>query len=391
MKRIAIVVGETSGDMLGAGLLTSLRERYPDAIFEGIGGPLMQSRGFDSLYPMERLSVMGLVEVLGRLFELLKIRKSLVQYWSENPPDVLIGIDAPDFNLTLEEKLKARGVKTVHYVSPSVWAWRQKRVIKVGRAVDLMLTLFPFEARFYEEHRIPVRFVGHHLADKIPFETPKNPARETLGLDVSKPLVCLMPGSRGGEVERLGPLFLETAQLMLRKRADLQFVIPAASVDRRNQLEAQLADMPLKLPVTIVLSQSHTCMAAADVILLASGTATLEAMLLKRPMVVSYKVNKVTAFLLRRMLKQPFISLPNLLAGRELVPEVLQEQATPMKLAHELITCLEDQDTRHQLHETFQFIHRQLRRNADHEAAKAVIELLEPEQAAGADMRQDAH
>jgi lipid-A-disaccharide synthase len=382
VKRIAIVVGETSGDMLGAGLLQALRERYPDAVFEGIGGPLMLAQGFTSLYPMERLSVMGLVEVLGRLFELLKIRASLIKHWSNNPPDVFIGIDAPDFNLTLEEKLKAKGIKTVHYVSPSVWAWRQKRVLKVGRAVDLMLTLFPFEARFYEEHQIPVHFVGHHLADKIPFETPKTPARENLELDVSKPLICLMPGSRGGEVERLGPLFFETAQRMLQLRADLQFVIPAASIERRNQLEAQLSELSLTLPVTIVLGQSHICMAAADVILLASGTATLEAMLLKRPMVVSYKVNKITAFLLRRMLKQPFISLPNLLAGRELVPEILQEQATPIHLAEALVRCLEDQNIRHQLHETFQFIHRQLRRNANQEAAKAIIELLEPEQAA---------
>jgi len=363
--------------MLGAGLVKTLKQKYPDAIFEGIGGPLMQAHGFDSLYPMERLSVMGLVEVLGRLGELLKIRKNLIKHWIENPPDVMIGIDAPDFNLTLEQKLRARGIKTVHYVSPSVWAWRQKRVLKVGKAVDLMLTLFPFEAKFYEDHQIPVKFVGHHLADKIPFDTPKTPARESLGLDVSKPLVCLMPGSRGGEVSRLGPLFMDTAQLMLRQRADLQFVIPAASVERREQLEEQLAELPVKLPLKIVLGQSQACMAAADVILLASGTATLEAMLLKRPMVVSYKVNAITAFLLRRMLKQPFISLPNLLAGRELVPEVLQEAATPMRLADELMTCLEDQKTRHELHETFQFIHRQLKRDADVEAANAIIGLIE--------------
>ncbi len=377
MKRIAIVVGETSGDMLGAGLLKALKEKYPDATFEGIGGPLMQAHGFDSLYPMERLSVMGLVEVLGRLGELLKIRKNLIRRWIDNPPDVMIGIDAPDFNLTLEQKLKAKGIKTVHYVSPSVWAWRQKRVIKVGKAVDLMLTLFPFEAKFYEDHQIPVRFVGHHLADKIPFDTPKTPAREALGLDVSKPIACLMPGSRGGEVDRMGPVFMDTAQLMLQQRSDLQFVIPAASVERREQLESQLAEMPEKLPLKIVLGQSQQCMAASDVILLASGTATLEAMLLKRPMVVSYKVNAITAFLLRRMLKQPFIALPNLLAGRQVVPEVLQEAATPVRLAEEMMRNLEDQQTRHQLHETFQFIHRQLKRSADEEAANAIIELIE--------------
>lgn len=374
--RIAIVVGETSGDMLGAGLVEALRRRYPNAEFEGIGGPLMQARGFHSLFPMERLAVMGLVEVLGRLFELLSIRKQLIRRWIDNPPDVFIGIDAPDFNLTLEERLREKGVRTVHYVSPSVWAWRQKRVLKIARAVDLMLTLFPFEARFYTEHQVPVKFVGHHLADKIAFETPKKPARETLGLDPDKPLVCLMPGSRGSEVERLGNLFLETAQLMLRRKPDLQFVIPAASVDRRNQIQAMLDAWPFPMPVKLVLSQSHACMAAADAILLASGTAALEAMLLKRPMVVSYRVAPLTYRILKRLVKQPYVSLPNLLAGRELVPEVLQDAATPMKLSALMLDMLDNTVARSQLHETFLFIHRQLRRNADEEAATAIAALL---------------
>lgn len=374
--RIALVAGEASGDMLGVGLIRSLKEKYPDATFEGIGGPLMQSEGMVSFVPMERLSVMGLVEVLGRLFELLNVRKKLVKDWIANPPDVFIGIDAPDFNLGLEQKLREAGIKTVHYVSPSVWAWRQKRVLKIEKAVDLMLTLFPFEARFYENHKVPVRFVGHHLADKIPFETPKGPARDNLELESDKKTVCLMPGSRGSEVSRLGTLFLQTASLMLKSDPDLRFIIPAASVERRDQIQQLLSEFPESLPVKVILGQSQTCMAAADVILLASGTATLEAMLMKRPMVVSYRLAPLTAWILKRMITQEFISLPNLLAGREVVPELLQEDAQPEKLAAALLERLADNETVHQLQETFQFIHRQLQRNADEEAAEAVSQLL---------------
>lgn len=374
--RIALVAGETSGDMLGAGLIRELKRRYPEATFEGIGGPLMQAEGMTSFVPMERLSVMGLVEVLGRLFELLKVRKDLVRRWTRSKPDVFIGIDAPDFNLGLEEKLRAAGVRTVHYVSPSVWAWRQKRVLKIERAVDLMLTLFPFEAQFYENHSVPVRFVGHHLADKIPFETPKVPARQALDIETDRPTVCLMPGSRGSEVSRLGALFLQTAEAMLAKRPDLQFIIPTPGVERRDQVEALVSEYPKQLPVKVVLGQSQTCMAAADVILLASGTATLEAMLMKRPMVVSYKLAPLTYWILKRLVTQEFISLPNLLAGRELVPELIQHEAQPDVLAEALLTRLEDGDVVHELQETFQFIHRQLQRNADDEAADAIHQLL---------------
>lgn len=377
--RIAIVAGETSGDMLGAGMIKALKKRYPNAHFEGIGGPLMQAHGMESFVPMERLAVMGLVEVLGRLFELLKVRRDLVRRWRADPPDIFIGIDAPDFNLTLEQKLREFGIKTVHYVSPSVWAWREKRVFKIAKAVDLMMTLFPFEARFYQEHNVPVKFVGHHLADSIPFDTPVKPAREQLALDMDRPVVCLMPGSRNSEVSRLGDLFLATAERMLLKRSDLQFIIPAASVDRRNQIEAMLSAYSCTLPAKVVLGQSQTCMAAADVILLASGTATLEAMLLKKPMVVSYKLAPVTYHILKRLVTQSYISLPNLLAGRELVPEFIQHEATPDNLAEALLVRLEDSDAMHQLHETFQFIHRQLRRGADEEAASAIAELIDRE------------
>ena len=376
--RIAIVVGETSGDMLGSGLMKSLKARYPDAKFEGIGGPLMEAQGFNSFVPMERLAVMGLVEILGRLFELLKVRKNLIQYWSKNPPDIFIGIDAPEFNTKLELKLKEQGIKTVHYVSPSVWAWRSKRIFKIKKAVDLMLTLFPFEAKFYQQHDVPVHFVGHNLADKIPFENDTQAARKELQLPATTPIVCLMPGSRGSEVEKLAPVFIQAAKLIAKQYPDVQFILPAANEARFQQIQEVLAEQGghAELPLQLVDGQSQQCMKAADVILLASGTATLEGMLLKKPMVVSYIVSPVTAFLMRRMLKQDFISLPNLLAGREVVPEILQEQATAENLAHAVSERIGDNDLVHQLKETFLFIHKQLKRNADEEAAQAIATML---------------
>jgi len=378
--RIAIVVGETSGDMLGAGLMKSLQAKYPDAKFEGIGGPLMEAQGFNSFVPMERLAVMGLVEILGRLFELLKVRKNLIQYWTKNPPDIFIGIDAPEFNTKLEYKLKEQGIKTVHYVSPSVWAWRSKRIFKIKKSIDMMLTLFPFEAKFYQQHDVPVHFVGHNLADKIPFESDPKPAREVLNLGSEDQVVCLMPGSRGSEVEKLAPVFVKAAELIHQQFPEVQFVLPAANEARRKQIEEVLADnqgIQDKVAIRLIDGQSQDCMKAADVILLASGTATLEGMLLKKPMVVSYIVSPITAFLMRRMLKQPFISLPNLLAGREVVPEILQEQATAENLAKAVTERIGDNDLVHQLKETFLFIHKQLKRDADEQAANAVASLID--------------
>ncbi|MDF1763547.1 MAG: lipid-A-disaccharide synthase [Oleibacter sp.] len=374
---IALVAGEISGDMIGAGLISQLRERYPNAVFEGIGGPLMEAEGMTSFYPMERLSVMGLFEVLGRIFELLRIRKALIQGWLRNPPDVFIGIDAPDFNLTLEEKLRASGIKTAHYVSPSVWAWRQKRVLKIARAVDVMLTLFPFEADFYKDHAVPVRFVGHHLADKIALETPKLPAREALGLPSTGKIICLMPGSRGSEIQRLGAIFRATAVKILNECPDAHFIIPAANSACYEQINTMFSavDEP-SLPFTIVQGRSRECMAAADVILLASGTATLEAMLIKRPMVVSYILAPLTYQIVKRLIKQSYISLPNLLAKRELVPEILQNDATPERLSQALLLRLQDTDVIHETQQTFLEIHQSLRLNADQKAADAIVELL---------------
>ncbi|MDF9777163.1 lipid-A-disaccharide synthase [Pseudomonas baetica] len=368
--RIALVAGEASGDILGAGLMRALKARHPAVEFMGVGGPLMQAEGLTSYFPMERLSVMGLVEVLGRLRELLARRKKLVADLIAAKPDVFIGIDAPDFNLNIELKLRQAGIKTVHYVSPSVWAWRQKRVLKIREGCDLMLTLFPFEARFYEEKGVPVRFVGHTLADAIPLEADRAAARAELGLP-DGPLVALMPGSRGGEVGRLGALFLDTAQRLRALRPGVRFVMPCASAQRRAQLEELLAGRDL--PLTLLDGQSHLALAACDAVLIASGTATLEALLYKRPMVVAYRLAPLTFWILKRMVKSPYISLPNLLAQRLLVPELLQDDATVEALAQTLSPLIEggDEQTR-----GFDEIHRTLRLDASNQAADAVLNLI---------------
>lgn len=376
--RIAIVVGETSGDMLGIGLMKALKQHYPDATFEGIGGPLMEAEGFKSFVPMERLAVMGLVEILGRLFELLKVRKKLVQNWQKNPPDVFIGIDAPEFNTQLEYKLKQSGIKTVHYVSPSVWAWRPKRIHKIKKSVDLMLTLFPFEAKFYQQHDVPVTFVGHNLADSIPFDNHADDAREVFHFEKDEKVVCLMPGSRGSEVEKLCAVFIQAAELVFARNPKARFILPAANKVRMQQIEQVIDELKPSVKIDVIDGNSKTCMQAADVILLASGTATLEGMLLKKPMIVSYIVSPITAMIMRRLLKQDFISLPNLLAGREVVPEILQEHATAKNLAEAVTERLENEDLIHQLQETFLFIHKQLKRGANEQAALAVVNLLEP-------------
>jgi lipid-A-disaccharide synthase len=375
--RIAIVVGETSGDMLGIGLMKALKKQYPEASFEGIGGPLMEAEGFKSFVPMERLAVMGLVEILGRLFELLKVRRKLVKYWQKNPPDVFIGIDAPEFNTQLEYKLKQSGIKTVHYVSPSVWAWRPKRIHKIKKSVDLMLTLFPFEAKFYQQHDVPVCFVGHNLADSIPFENHAADVRQVFHFKQDERILCLMPGSRGSEVEKLCPVFIQTAELVYQHNPQVRFILPAANDVRKRQIENLISELKPEVKIEVVDGNSKTCMQAADVILLASGTATLEGMLLKKPMIVSYVVAPITYMIMRRLLKQDFISLPNLLAGREVVPEILQEQATAENLAKAVNERIENTDLIHQLQETFLFIHKQLKRDANEQAANAVVNLLQ--------------
>ena len=369
-KRFVMVAGEASGDILGANLIEHLQQRFPDAIFEGIGGPLMIEKGFHSLFPMERLSVMGLVEVLGRLRELLGIRKSIMNHCLERDVTAFIGIDSPDFNLPLARKLRQKGLKTIHYVSPSVWAWRQKRIFKIKQSVDLMLTLFPFELDIYQQHQVPAVCVGHTLADEVPLESSKQLARERLGVSVEDNWFAILPGSRGGEVSRLMPIFAETMKVIQQQVNGAKFLIPAANQERRVQIEAILRDTGVQ--ATVVDGQSRTVMTAGEAILLASGTAALEAMLVKRPMVVAYRFTKLTYAIMKRMIKVPYVSLPNLLAHKRLVPELLQDEATPVKLANALVGEWHDYAQDADMQKTFLELHKLLRKNAGEEAARAI-------------------
>jgi lipid-A-disaccharide synthase len=372
---IGIVVGEASGDILGAALMQELRKHFPTAEFSGIGGPRMLAQGFHSYFPQDRLAVMGLIEPLKRLPELLRIRKFLREHFIANPPAVFIGVDSPDFTLSLEVSLKEQGIKTVHYVSPSVWAWRQKRIIKIARAVDLMLTLLPFEAKYYQNHNIPVEFVGHHLADEIPLSVDKIAARQSLGLPEEGRIVALLPGSRASEVDRMGELFMRTAVYCLEQDPNLHFIIPAANPDRYRQLHIELTDY-VDFPIELLNGHSHEAMAAADVVLLASGTVTLEALLLKKPMVVAYKMAALTFKILSWLVKIPWVSLPNLLAQKMLVPELLQDKATPEALSAAVMNYFDNPDEAQALSQTFAEMHIELKRDASARAADAVARLI---------------
>ncbi len=378
--RVGIVAGEASGDILGAGLIRALREHYPDVQVEGVGGSLMLAEGCHSFFPQDRLAVMGLIEPLKRLSELLRIRRFLREHFLANPPDVFIGIDSPDFNMSLEESLRTAGIKTVHYVSPSVWAWRQGRLKKIARATDLVLTLFPFEEKFYRDHadRYPslrAVCVGHPLADSIPMETDSQQARAALSIPSSASVIALLPGSRAGEVERMGRLFLDTARCCIQKNKSLSFVMPAANKARREQLQVMLENYS-DLTVQLVDGQSQLCMAASDAVLMASGTTTLEAMLLKRPMVVAYKMACLSFAIISRLLKVPYVSLPNLLANKPLVPEFLQEQATAKNLSNALLEILNAPNKAAVMQQAFVEIHTGIRRDASRAAARAILDLL---------------
>ena len=374
--RIGIVVGEASGDILGSGLMVALKLKYPDATFEGIGGERMIAHGFNSFFAQERLAVMGIIEPLKRLFELLSIRRNLIRHFKDNPPDVFIGIDSPDFNLNIEFHLRQAGIPVVHYVSPSVWAWRQKRIFKIAQSVDLMLTLLPFEAKFYQQHNVPVCFVGHPLADEIPLTNNQLQARQQLHIAEQGPLIALMPGSRGGEVKLLGPVFWQTAAWCLQQNKNLRFIVPAANEQRRQQIDQQLQLYP-DLPVTVVDGQSHEVMESADAVLMASGTTTLEAMLLKKPMVVAYKMAWLSFFIISRLVKSKFFSLPNLLADKLLVPEVLQHEVMPEVLGAKLLHYFNDAPAAQALQSEFYAMHESLRCNASAKAADAISELIE--------------
>lgn len=375
--RFGIVVGEASGDLLGAGLIAAIKQRYPDATFEGIAGPLMRKQGVRSLYPMERLAVMGIVEILGRYRELSKLRKSLIKYFINNPPDVFIGVDAPEFNIHLAQQLRETGIKTVQYVSPQVWAWRQYRVKKIAHALDLMLTLFPFEEDFYASRSVTVKCVGHPLADVIPLHPDKAAARENLKIPENQEVVALLPGSRGVEVHYLAEIFIQAAQWCLDRRPNLLFVAPLANKARRKQFEQALRRQGAALPIRVVTGNSREVMAAADVVMLASGTATLEGMLLKKPMVVAYRLSHMSYRIFKFFSKVSQYALPNLLAGKSLVPELIQQNATPEKIGREVLEYLRNPEKVAVLQQEFEAIHNTLRKNASREAADAVIELAQ--------------
>lgn len=344
--KIGIVVGEVSGDTLGVKLMRSFREQGIDAEFEGIGGPQMIAEGFNSYYPMETLSVMGIVEVLKDLKKLFAVRDGLINQWTQNPVDIFIGIDAPDFNLRLSKSIKEKNlpIKTVQYVSPSVWAWRQGRVHGIKQSIDLVLCLFPFEKVFYERYEVPAAFVGHPLAKQLPLENPIQIAKQQLGLNENQKHIALLPGSRKAEVERLLPMLLGAANILHTKYPDIQFLIPAINDARKQQIEQGVEQLAPQLKAKIHILENtdseskvgRMVMNASDVIALASGTATLEAMLMHRPMVTFYKLHWLTYLIAKFLVKIPYYSLPNIIAGKKVIEELIQADATPENLAAEI-------------------------------------------------------
>lgn len=373
---IGIIAGEPSGDALGAALIIELKKKIPHCKFIGMAGPLMQAQGMTSLFPMEKLSIMGIIEPIKHLPELFSIRHQLKQAFLQQSIAAFIGIDSPDFNLGLEIALRKKNIPVIHYVSPSVWAWRQWRWRKIARAVDLMLTLFPFEADFYQQHHIPVTYVGHPLADQIPLHTDTLQPRQLLGLPENKQIIALLPGSRLSELKNLSELFLQTANWCLAKNPQLHFVAAMANSTCQQYFTEMYLKIAPDLPLTIISKKATQVMSAADAVLVASGTATLECALLKKPMVVSYKVSALTAWIARRLIKVKFVSLPNLLVKKQLVPEFLQENATVENLGEALLHWLTDHAARQYLTEEFYHLHNVLRQNAASAAADAIARML---------------
>ena len=374
---IVLVAGETSGDNLGAHLIEALRARLPGARFAGIAGPRMIAAGCEPWERAEDLAVMGLFEILPHLPRLLRIRRKLLARVLAERPDVYIGVDAKEFNLRIAPRLKERGIRTVQYVSPQIWAWRQGRVRTIGRAVDLVLCLLPFEKRFYDEHGVHAVFVGHPLADQIPLHLDPRAARAALGLDPEGTYIALLPGSRHGEVARLSPDFAATVAWLSQQRPGLKFVAALANEGAHRTFAAALAAADVRDRVTLVDGNAQQVMAASDVVLLASGTATLEATLVKRPMVVAYRLSLLTTFLLKtlKLFKAPFFAQPNLLAGRQVVPEYFNDEVRADVLGPAVLTQFERAD-RDQLVQTFASIHETLRRDASARAAEAIVALL---------------
>lgn len=373
---IGIVAGEASGDLLGAGLIKALRQLHPNLKITGVGGPKMIAEGCQSLFPIDELTVMGLIEPLFHLPRLFKIRKALFTHFSREKPDIFIGIDYPGFNLSLEGLLQNAGIKVAHYVSPSVWAWRKNRIYKIKKAVNLMLTLLPFEKNIYQEHQIPVSFVGHPLADEIPLHSDQLAARLTLHLDANKKYIAILPGSRSVEIKYLAETFVVTAQKIFNARPDIQFITSAINEKRAAEFQAICKSIAPHLPITFFQRRSHEVMAAADLILVSSGTATLEAMLFKKPMVIAYRLSTVTYQLARYLVKIPFMGLPNLLANELLVPEFFQQAATPENLSHALLDYLDHPEKVLELEKRFMLMHENLRQDSSRKAAEAVMSLI---------------
>ena len=374
--RIAIIAGEASGDLLGAGLIRAVTARYPLARFEGIAGPRMTAAGCEALYPMERLAVIGLLETFRRYRELRGVRDRLIKRFIADPPDLFVGVDAPDFNLSLELALRQAGTSTVHYASPQVWAWRKYRLPKIRRAVDMMLTLFPFEEKFFLDYGIKARFVGHPLADIIPESTDQGGARAELGLAPDGEVVAILPGSRLSEVSLLAEPMVGAARWLSGHRPGVRFVVPLVNEQVRERFEAALSAQGGCAGMQLLEGDARNAMAAADAVLLASGTATLEALLLKRPMVITYRLGRFSWWLASKVVNVPFAGLPNLLAGKAVVPELLQDDATPEKLGGALLQYLENPEQADALKEEFRRIHTVLRNHADERAADAVLEVM---------------
>lgn len=384
--KIGIVVGEVSGDTLGVKLMRSFREQGIDAEFEGIGGPQMIAEGFNSYYPMETLSVMGIVEVLKDLKKLFAVRDGLINQWIQHPVDIFIGIDAPDFNLRLSKSIKEKNlpIKTVQYVSPSVWAWRQGRVHGIKQSIDLVLCLFPFEKVFYEQYEVPAAFVGHPLAKQLPLENPNQIAKQQLGLNENQKHIALLPGSRKGEVERLLPMLLGAANILHTKYPDIQFLIPAINDARKQQIEQGVEQLAPQLKAKIHILENtdseskigRMVMNASDIIALASGTATLEAMLMHRPMVTFYKLHWLTYLIAKFLVKIPYYSLPNIIAGKKVIEELIQADATPENLAAEIEKLMNIETAQIQVMQHLT-MHKQLISGNTEDPVQAILKVLE--------------
>ena len=373
MLRIGIVAGEASGDMLGGLLIQALKNKRSDIEFVGIAGPKMMREGAQSLFPIERLSVRGYLEVIKHAFGLMRIRQQLIKHFLDHRVDIFIGIDAPDFNFYIEKRLKKQGIKTIHYVSPSIWAWRKNRLNKIKRAVSHILTLFPFESALYQEAGVPVSYVGHPLADALPMQPDTAAARATLRLKPSDLVVAMLPGSRQSEVQQHAALFIQTAKKLHADYPSALFLVPFVTRESKQIFELALFHEHEPLPIQILFGHAHDAMQASDVVIVASGTATLEAALLKKPMVITYRMPILSWWILKRMLLQPYVGLPNVLAGKFIVPELLQHDATPEKLAQAAIKLISDTLAIEEMKAEFNKIHISLKQNNAEKASSMIL------------------